>query len=412
MKIMMNDLNTFFDKDTFSGDLTVTELTSLLKRLIEGNIPVVSVVGELSNYVHHSSGHRYFTLKDEFSQLKCVMFKWQADQVDFVPEEGMMLKAIGNVTVYERSGQYQLNVIKLMPLGRGELFAQLEELKKRLAKEGVFDNKRPIPLYPSTIGVVTSPTGAAVRDIISVITRRAPHVRIILRPTMVQGIDAAGDIVNGIRDLNLHTDADVIIVGRGGGSIEDLWCFNEETVARAIASSTIPVISAVGHETDYTLADFAADLRAPTPSAAAEVVVKDSEELMRVISRFRSLLRKEILALADDLAQKVENARKGLSPQRFIQSLLLKSQNVDELTMRINNACMLGISEKEKVTEGLKSKLLALNPRSVLERGYSIVYRDKDLRIISDYTMVEGGDGISVELARGGLSAKVEEAHG
>jgi len=408
----MNDLNAFFDRDTFSGDLTVTELTSILKKLIEGNIPVVSVVGELSNYVHHSSGHRYFTLKDEFSQLKCVMFKWQADQIDFKPEEGMMLKAVGNVTVYERSGQYQLNVIKLIPLGRGELLAQLEELKKKLAEEGVFDNKRPIPQYPSAIGVVTSPTGAAIRDIISVITRRAPYVQIILRPTRVQGVDAAADIVNGIGDLNQYTDVDVIIAGRGGGSIEDLWCFNEETVAQAIASSAIPVVSAVGHEIDYTLADFAADLRAPTPSAAAEVVVKDSEELKRVLSEYRSLLKKGILSLVDDLVQRVENVKKGLSPQRFIQFLLLKNQNVDELTMRINSASMLGISGKEKIAESLKSKLLALNPRSVLERGYSIVYRDKDSRIVSDYSMVERGDGISVELARGDLNAKVEETHG
>ena len=409
---MMNDLNAFFDRDTFSGDLTVTELTILLKRLIEDNIPVVSVVGELSNYVHHSSGHRYFTLKDEFSQLKCVMFKWQADQIDCEPEEGMRLRAVGNMTVYERSGQYQINVIKLMPLGRGKLLAQLEELKKKLAEEGVFDNKRPIPSYPTTIGVVTSPTGAAVRDIISVITRRAPNVRIILRPTIVQGTDAAGDIVDGIRDLNLHTNADVIIVGRGGGSIEDLWCFNEEIVARAIASSKIPVVSAVGHETDYTLADFAADLRAPTPSAAAEMVVKDSEELKQVISGYRSLLQRGIMAFINDFALKVQNAKKGLSPERFLQTLLLKSQNVDEFTMRINNVFMLAISEREKITESLKSKLITLNPGAVLERGYSIVFRDKDSRVVTDHSMVQKGDGISIELARGSLSAKVEETYG
>ena len=412
MIAIMNDVNTFFDKDIFSGNLTVTELTRLLKRLIEDNFPVVSVVGELSNYVHHSSGHRYFTLKDEFSQLNCVMFKWQADRLDFEPEEGMALKAVGNVTVYERGGQYQLNVIKLLPLGRGELLVQLEKLKKKLAEEGVFDNERPLPSYPSTVGVVTSPTGAAIRDIISVITRRAPHVRVILRPAIVQGTDAAGDIVDGIKDLNLHTDADVIIVGRGGGSIEDLWCFNEEIVARAIASSKIPVVSAVGHEIDYTLADFAADLRAPTPSAAAEMVVKDSEELKQVISGYRPLLQREILAFVGDLAQKVENIKKGLRPERFLQTLLLKSQNVDELTMRINNVCILGISEKEKITESLKSKLIALNPASVLERGYSIVTRDKDSKVVTEHSMVQKGDGVSIELAIGGLSAKIEEAYG
>ena len=407
----MTEETDFFERGTFSGNLTVTELTGILKKLIELNIPVVSVVGELSNYVHHSSGHRYFTLKDEYSQLKCVMFKWQADQINFQPEEGMMLKAVGNVTVYERGGQYQLNVISLMQLGKGELLAQLEELKKKLAEEGVFDNNRPIPSYPLTVGVVTSPTGAAVRDIISVITRRAPHVRIILRPARVQGIGAADDIVDGIRDLNAHTDTDVIIVGRGGGSIEDLWSFNEERVARAIASSQIPVVSAVGHETDFTLADFAADLRAPTPSAAAELVVKDSEELRQVLSGYRSLLLRGMLSLLDNLTGKVKNNKMGLNPERFLQTLLLKSQNVDELSMRMKNAVMLGISEKEKIAESLKSKLLTLNPRAVLERGYSIVYRDRDVRVVTDYTMVQAGDAISVELARGGFRGRVEETN-
>ena len=408
---MNSDIQTYFDKDTFSGDLTVTELTRLLKNLIESSIPVVSVVGELSNYVHHSSGHRYFTLKDEQSQLKCVLFKWQADRIDFVPEEGMMLKAVGNITVYERGGQYQLNVITLKPLGRGEMLARLEELKKRLAEQGVFDNKHPIHPFPSTVGVVTSPTGAAVRDIISVLTRRAPHVRIILRPTQVQGAGAASDIVRGIKDLNLHTDADVIIVGRGGGSIEDLWCFNEEIVARAIYESDIPVVSAVGHETDYTLADFAADLRAPTPSAAAELVVKDAGELRQVISGYRAFLRQRILSLVDELSAKAENIKKGFSPESFLQTLAIKSQNVDELSMRLKNACIWDISEKEKIAGNIKSKFIALNPKSVLERGYSIVYRDIDSRVIKDSAMVQKGDGISVELARGRLSAQVEKSY-
>ncbi|MDP2983063.1 MAG: exodeoxyribonuclease VII large subunit, partial [Candidatus Latescibacter sp.] len=243
-----------------TGRLTVTELTRHLKELIEANFPVVAVEGELSNYVHHTSGHRYFTLKDDLSQLRCVMFKWQGERIDFKPEEGMKLLAVGNLTVYERSGQYQLNVFRLQPLGRGELLLQLEDLKKKLAAEGLFERKHPIPLYPSTIGVVTSPTGAAVRDIISVLTRRAPHVRIILRPAQVQGVGASVDIAQAVQELNLYSDADVIIIGRGGGSIEDLWCFNEEVVVRAIAGSRIPTISAVGHETDITLADFAADL--------------------------------------------------------------------------------------------------------------------------------------------------------
>ncbi|MFC1539120.1 exodeoxyribonuclease VII large subunit [Candidatus Latescibacterota bacterium] len=411
LNAIMNEMETYFDKDLFSGNLKVSELTRLLKRLIEENIPVVSVVGELSNYVHHSSGHLYFTLKDESSQIKCVMFKWQAVNIDFNPEEGMALNAVGNVTVYERSGQYQLNVIRLVPLGRGELFFQLEEIKKKLAAEGVFDNERPIPHYPAVVGVVTSPTGAAVRDIISVISRRAPNVRIILRPATVQGDDAPPDIVEGIRDLNHYKDVDVIIVGRGGGSIEDLWCFNDEHVARAIASSEKPVISAVGHETDFTLADFAADLRAPTPSAAGELVVKDMKELKQVVAGYNSLLKRGVLKYIDDAEMKLEHAKRGLSSERFLQTLLLKSQVVDEQAMRINNAGFRAISEKEKITESLKSKLVALNPSAVLKRGYSIVYKTIDSSVVDEYTKVRKGEGISIELAKGGIRAKVEDAH-
>lgn len=411
LNAIMSEMENYFDKVSFSGNLKVSELTRLLKRLIEENIPVVSVVGELSNYVHHSSGHRYFTLKDESSQIKCVMFKWQAVNIDFIPEEGMALNAVGNVNVYERSGQYQLNVIRLLPLGRGELLLQLEELKKKLAVEGVFDNERPIPQYPAAVGIVTSPTGAAVRDIISVISRRAPNVRIILRPTTVQGVDAPSDIVEGIRDLNHHTDVDVIIVGRGGGSIEDLWCFNDESVARAIASSKQPIISAVGHETDFTLADLAADLRAPTPSAAGELVVKDMNELKQVVSGYNTFLKHVIFKCINDAEMKLEHAKRGLSPERFLQTLLLKSQNVDELSMRINNAGFRVIAEKEKITESLRSKLIALNPSAVLKRGYSIVYRTIDSSVVDEYTKVQKGEGISIELAKGKICAKVEDAH-
>ncbi len=404
-------METLADKDTFSGNLTVSELTKHLKRLIEGNVPVVSVVGELSNYVHHTSGHRYFTLKDESSQLRCVMFKWQAARVDFTPEEGMSLNAVGNVTVYERGGQYQLNVVRLVPMGRGELLLRLEELKKKLAEEGIFDNERPIPAYPAVIGVATSPTGAAVRDIISVISRRAPNVKIILRPATVQGEDAPLDIVGGIRDLNEATDADVLIVGRGGGSIEDLWCFNDERVARAIAASGKPVISAVGHETDFTLADFAADLRAPTPSAAAELVVKDMSELRQNIAKYAVMLKRGVMKNIDDIALRLEHARRGLSPERFQQMLVIKSQHVDELAMRIRNTAGRMIAEKEKTVGSLESKLLALNPAAVLERGYSIVYRDADSGVVDDYRKVEKNDGIFIVLAKGRLRAKVGDKY-
>lgn len=391
------------------GEMTVSELTRMLKQLIETNIPMVAVVGELSNYVHHSSGHRYFTIKDETSQLRCVMFKWQAGRLDFRPEEGMKLRVVGNVTVYERGGQYQLNAVSISPVGRGELLARLEELKKKLDAEGVFANARQIPQYPLTLGVVTSPTGAAVRDIISVISRRAPYVTIILRPAKVQGAGAASDIARGINELNGHTEADVLIVGRGGGSIEDLWCFNEEIVARAIASSRIPVISAVGHETDVTLADFAADLRAPTPSAAAELVVRDIRELYQEIEGYRAYIRQNLISRVDELAGRVEQARRGLSAERFLQGLQIRSQSVDELSLKMRNALMHGLSEKEKALEGISGKMQALNPRSVLERGYAIVVRERDNTVVTEPSMVDTDEKIAMEFSRGRLRATVDE---
>ena len=394
--------------DIFNKRFTISELTNIIKNIIEEGIPSVKVEGELSNYIRHSSGHHYFTLKDANSQIKCVMFKWQAGQLDFIPEDGMKLEALGKVTVYERGGQYQLNVSRLMPLGRGELLARIEELKKKLAAEGLFDNERPLPLYPSVIGVVTSPTGAAVRDIISVIRRRAPHVRIILQPVLVQGEGAAADIARGIHIMNEFTDADVMIVGRGGGSIEDLWCFNEEIVARSIAGSRIPVVSAVGHEIDFTIADFAADRRAPTPSAAAEIVVRDVFEVRQEILNNVYRMRQAVTARVEELSARVDYVRRGLSPRRFLDGLLMKSQTIDECTLRMKNALTLGLSQREMRLERMKSALAAMNPRAVLDRGYSIAYRSRDNHILTDSSMVTVGDGITVELSKGRIDATVE----
>ncbi|MHB9029473.1 MAG: exodeoxyribonuclease VII large subunit [Candidatus Latescibacterota bacterium] len=405
----MNEPDILPGGEQFGSRLTVSQVTRLLKNLIEDSFPILAVEGELSNYVHHSSGHRYFTLKDASSQLRCVMFRWQAERLGFKPAEGMKLLAMGNLTVYEPGGQYQLTVVRLQPLGRGDLLARLEELKQRLAAEGLFARKRSLPPFPASIGVVTSPTGAAIRDIISILSRRSPHVRIIVRPALVQGAEAAADIVRAIDDLNRHTAADVLIVGRGGGSIEDLWCFNEEAVARAVAGSRIPVISAVGHETDFTLADFAADLRAPTPSAAAELAVRDSTELMQYLERCRMRLKQGMLARVDDLSARVESVRKGFSFERFMPQIAFRSQRVDELTLRLKSGCSLLLSSRETVFEKLKGRLLAMNPASVLTRGYAIVYRDRDDRIVTGSEMVDIGEGIRVALAEGMLRARVEE---
>ncbi len=404
----MNDSEALSGRGASDGRLTVSQVTRLLKNLIEDSFPSIMVEGEISNYVHHSSGHRYFTLKDQSSQLRCVMFRWSAERLGFKPAEGMKLLAVGNLTVYEPGGQYQLNVLRLQPLGLGDLLAQLEDLKRRLAAEGLFERKRPIPPYPACIGVATSPTGAAVRDIISILSRRAPHVRIVIRPALVQGAGAAGDIVRAIDELNRHSGADLLIVGRGGGSIEDLWCFNEESVARAIAGSRIPVISAVGHETDFTLADFAADFRAPTPSAAAELAVRDSLELRQYIEGSRARLRQSMLARLDDLTVRVEAVRRGFAPERFMQQVALRSQRVDELVLRLRNGCTQAISGRETSLERLKGRLLAMNPAAVLTRGYAIVYRDRDNRMVTEGDMVHPGDGIRVELSRGTVHAAVD----
>jgi exodeoxyribonuclease VII large subunit len=395
-----------------SGDLTVSELNGILKQLIEESLPVVTVIGELSNYVRHSSGHRYFTLKDEQSQLRCVLFKWQSGRLDFEPEEGMMLRAVGNVTVYERGGQYQLNVLRLQPLGRGELLLRLEELKHRLDAEGIFANSRPLPPFPHTVGVITSPSGAAVRDIISVIARRAPHIRIILRPTLVQGEGAVGDIVRAISEMNRIGGIDVLIVGRGGGSIEDLWCFNDEQVARAIFASTIPVVSAVGHETDVTLADFAADLRAPTPSAAAELVVPDTSVLLKKIESYRSTMQRELTGMTERFGQRLDKVRYTLNPARFQRDIMVRGQRVDENALLLRHAFDRLLTNGERIADHLAGKLSALNPRGVLNRGYAIVSRDLDRKILTNAAEVTSGDRIMVDLAHGTIHATVEGTNG
>ncbi|MCK5525880.1 MAG: exodeoxyribonuclease VII large subunit, partial [Candidatus Latescibacteria bacterium] len=267
---------------------SVSDITRAIKGLLDEGLMPLWVEGEVSNYVHHTSGHRYFTLKDETSQLRCVMWKWQG-QLRFRPEDGMKVRAYGRISVYERGGQYQLVVSELHPAGVGELQLAFEQLKERLAKEGLFDEsrKRSLPRFPQRIGVVTSPTGAAIRDIAHGIGRRFPSAQVVLWPARVQGEGAAAQIAEGIEKLNAYGEVDVLIVGRGGGSLEDLWAFNEEEVARAIYASGIPVVSAVGHEIDFVIADFVADRRAPTPSAAAEMVVRDGAELMRGVTDLR-----------------------------------------------------------------------------------------------------------------------------
>ncbi|MBQ7953456.1 MAG: exodeoxyribonuclease VII large subunit, partial [Clostridia bacterium] len=270
--------------------ITVTQLNKYIKNLLETdiNLSQISVKGEISNFKLHSSGHCYMTIKDETAQIRAVMFKTYTSSLKFTPENGMKITATGKISVYERDGQYQMYIFSMQPDGLGDLHVEFEKLKAKLTAEGIFDasHKKPIPKTPKTIGVVTSPTGAAIRDIINVVTRRYPLAEIIVCPVLVQGENSAKQIANAIEYMNRENMADVLIVGRGGGSIEDLWSFNEEVVAYAIYNSKIPIISAVGHETDFTIADFAADLRAPTPSAAAELAVPSVLELKGNISMY------------------------------------------------------------------------------------------------------------------------------
>ena len=358
--------------------LTVSEITRRIKLLLEGGLPGVVVQGEVSNLRRHTSGHIYFTLKDEGAQIAAVIWRSRVSALSLVPEDGMKVFATGRVTVYEVRGQYQLDVSGIRPLGVGELQQAYERLKSRLAEEGLFDerHKKPLPAFPHRVGVVTSDTGAALQDILNILRRRFPGIEVILRPARVQGAGSAQEIAAAIRDLNEYGKADVMIIGRGGGSLEDLWAFNEEEVARAIFASRVPVISAVGHEIDFTIADFVADRRAPTPSAAAELVVPDRRA---VLERLGNLRRRLEDALRDDLQARREAIRRVLSSYAFsrpVDLLRQYSQRVDErtraLTLAVRHAAQLAASR----LGGLRARVASMDPQLALRRGYAIVYRD------------------------------------
>ncbi|MCH5212846.1 MAG: exodeoxyribonuclease VII large subunit [Oscillospiraceae bacterium] len=387
---------------------TVSRVNNYIKRLLDSKSVLVNlwVKGEISNYKRHSSGHIYLTLKDETSVLKAVMFRGAAAGLAFSPSDGMKVIARGRVSVYEAGGAYQLYIEEMIPDGVGTLYLEFERLKKQLASEGLFDEqvKKPIPRYPNRIGVVTAPTGAAVRDIINVATRRFPLAEIIIYPALVQGVGAKESVVKAIEYFNRTNSVDTLIVGRGGGSIEDLWAFNEECVARAIFASNIPVISAVGHETDFTIADYVADLRAPTPSAAAEVSVPSSIELSRLISIYDA----RIHGAAET---KIENLRLRLKqlvlkdPQDKINEL---SQRLDMRVEHMGNVYKLKLSENGRKLGELSGKLDALSPLKTLTRGYSIPIKSDGtvLRSVADFG---SGDEFTLKLRDGDVECVVIE---
>ena len=356
--------------------ISVSELTSKLKDLIESNFSNIWIQGEISNFKHHSSGHMYFTLKDQGAELRCVMFRGFNQGIHFKPEDGMDVILQGKITVYEPRGQYQLMVQNMEPAGIGTLFLAFEALKKQLQSEGLFDNslKKQLPQYPKKVGIVTSETGAAYKDMVQVLNRRAPYLDIVLRPTLVQGINAANDIVKAIKELSSIENIDVLIVGRGGGSLEDLWAFNEEEVARVIVACKVPIISAVGHETDVTISDMVADLRAPTPSAAAEIVALSVNDLKQKINEQTNTLIKQFQFKLNKIWQTFDHLSERhvvQKPQNIIERQKEKLNTIyNELILKMN--FLLAISKTKSIA--INKELNILNPSDILKRGYSIIY--------------------------------------
>jgi exodeoxyribonuclease VII large subunit len=399
------------DKPTPASVLTVTELTRRIKGLLEENFPSVWVEGEVSNLRVPQSGHMYFTLKDANAQLAAVLFRGAAANVNFKLRDGLAVIAFGDISVYERQGQYQIVVRKLLPKGLGALQLAFEELKNRLQKEGLFAQKRPIPMLPQRIGIVTSPTGAAIRDFLRVIERRFPNVHIVIAPVRVQGEGAAEEIAAAIDEFNALHDAkilplDVLIVTRGGGSLEDLWAFNEEIVARALFRSKIPTISAVGHEIDFTISDFVADLRAPTPSAAAELVVKAKEEFAKTLRDYEKRLGKDLRLRAAELRHRLTELASSYvfrQPVEIVRQYRLRLDDLSE-GVRIGAARMLENQRVRLKTDG--EKLNLLSPNATLSRGYSIT-RLADGTIVKSVKTVKSGDKISTKVLDGEFESEV-----
>ncbi len=390
--------------------LSVGAVTRYIRALFDqdGTLADVLVRGEISNFKRHYSGHCYFTLKDSEATLRAVMFRGRAQLVRFEPKDGMKVVAGGQISVFERDGQYQLYVDQLIPEGVGELSLAFAQLKDKLAAEGLFDDdrKRPLPLLPGAVGIVTSPTGAAVRDVITVAKRRHPGVQLILVPVQVQGPEAPGQIVQAIKTLNRLRQTDVIIVGRGGGSMEELWAFNDEAVVRAIAASAIPVVSAVGHQTDYTLADFAADRRAATPSQAAELVVPDVRELDKYVRTLSGMLETHARGL---LAAGRRRLDQCLASRLFAKPELLfavKRQTVDIYIQRLEQALRTTVTARQHRFRVAAEKLAMLDPLAVLARGYSIT-RTPDGRVVRRAAGVEAGQFLEVVLGQGRLDVQV-----
>ena len=391
--------------------MTVAQVTRYVKSLLDGDYVLqhLWVEGEVSNFRVTASGHAYFTLKDDQASLRCVMWRSDVRQQDMLPQDGQSVLAHGRISVYETAGAYQFYVDHIQLAGVGRLYLEFEALKRRLAEEGLFDTarKRALPSFPRRLGVVTSPTAAALQDILNVLNRRYPLAQVVLSPTLVQGDQAPPQIVAAIQALNDYSDVDVIIIARGGGSLEDLWAFNDERVARAITASRVPVVSGVGHEVDFTIADFAADVRAPTPSAAAELAVPDRAELQAAVGRqwmrLAGVLQRRLAERRQSLANLAQDLQRN-SPVGRIQSL---RQRVDELFQVSSVRLGYLLALRRERFNGLVGRLVTLSPFATLERGYAIVRHKDTRRVVTSVKQVVSGEPVVVYVQDGEFDATV-----
>jgi exodeoxyribonuclease VII large subunit len=398
---MINDFNSAEIK-IFS----ITEINKLVKELLQDNFPSIWVKGELSNFIEASSGHWYFTLKDNGAQARCTMFKGKNSQVKWIPKNGDLIEAQCKIGLYEQRGDYQLNISSLQQAGLGRLFEEFNKLKQKLDSEGLFnqEQKKSLPVYPNCIGVVTSPDAAVLRDVITTLKRRNKSLRIIIYPTPVQGKTAPQGIIDALRLANQRDEVDVLILCRGGGSIEDLWSFNDESVVREIYSSTLPIISAIGHQTDITISDFVADLRAPTPTAAAEIISNSYEELLGNLEYFKTNLSNIIQNKIEQLNQRIDFLEKGLvSP---IQKIASQNDLIQALTNRIQITMRLRLEKYQEQIKSYKQNLSHLNPNEILSRGYSIIL-NQNKRIINNASAMSVSDKIKIKFHKGNAEANI-----
>lgn len=393
----------------------VSQVNKLIKALVEGErrFANIQVRGEISNFKRYSSGHCYFTLKDAGGVLKAVMFKTAARSLRFEPQNGDTVIAVGRISVYERDGVYQLYTDLMIPEGTGDLMLAFEQLKQKLLNEGLFDEsrKKQLPVNPKTVGIITSPSGAAVRDLITVSRRRNKGIKLLLYPVRVQGKEAPAEIAHAIEFMNRNKMADVLIVGRGGGSIEELWAFNEEQTVRAVAASEIPVVSAVGHETDFTLTDFAADKRAATPSQAAEIVVADANAYLNSVAELEKRLKNTVLkrlALSETTLKRLQNSWALSNPQRMLEG---RMQRFDFASVRLEQVFNADLTQKQHSCGVLAAKLDALSPLTVLARGYSVT-ENTDGKIIRSIADVRWGDEIVTQVGDGNVISVVQHTEG